>query len=609
MRVDNNLTGTIHIDNGSIFPFPPIKMKADLYIEKSQIIWERDRKSIECKIKNKGTKDSGAFYIRFYTKQKNKASRFLMQRYIPKLKKNEVFNYSFNIMRIAHNYENNLNDINKFIIKVDYNNKVEEYNEKNNIETITVNTSYVPTPPTLNLNSFYPYDSNGEQYTKINFDLKKFKIIETEDYGVYNPFGANFGKNDEPYIWVYGIKIDLQSLLNDEYIIQSKNYGHGNIKSMGDGKTAMINNNVGNMSFDLTPIPIVTAACMGIIVIVMEEDAGPSNNAIKQGYRAGARKINEIISGLKSIKKLKKLAKDVDISMVGINIDNILKDLQSDVEKTIIDSATKGAIRLSLKHVVSDTLYAVGAAVDSDDKIGTFTEFCTYTDIKKVKNKDFSHDIRGDGAHYRISGSISAQTPSNNYKSFKHQLKYGDIILFSSEAGTSDLIQIPTNSKWSHVAIVYQEATQNHDVMILEATPTNGVSLVSLGSKVKNYDGDISVRHLNVQRVNSMQNALSNLYRELRGRKYESKNTQGLKELSNAAIDTLDKQGGQTLNQENLSKVFCSELVAEAYQRMNLLSSTNPLYPSNEFIPKDFSEEGELDLLQGELLKELIIKK
>ncbi len=555
------------------------------------------QKSIHCLIKNKGLKDSGAFYIRFYTKQKNKAKRFLMQRHVPELKIGQIFEFDFNIMRIAHHYENNLNDVEKFIIKVDYNNQIKESNENNNVEVIEINTNHVPTPSILNLDDFYLFDD--EERTTINFDLKELKVIKTEDY-----WGA-----DEPFLWVYGIQIDLQTLLNDEYIVKSKNYGHRNVASLNDGKSAKISEDVGHISFEVTHIPIIGAALLGIVTIALEEDSGPSNYAMKEGYRAGAKKINDFIRGLKKIKKLQKLIKKISLTTTGINIDKILKELQSDVEKAIHIAAKNGAIRLSLNHVISDTLYAVGAGIDEDDKIGSFSEFITYKDIKRNKNgKSFTHSIRGDGAHYKISGSISAEKPKNYYKTFKYQLKYGDIILFSGEDDVSDIVKIPTNSKWSHVGIVYKEATEHTDVMLLESTVKKGVTLTILGDKIENYNGDISFRHLNVNRTTSMRRALTNIYRELRGRKYESPDVKGLKELSNAGIDTLDKNSGTTLNKEDLSKIFCSELVAEAYQRMGLLSSTNPLYPSNEFTPKDFSKDGDLDLLQGELLKELVIK-
>ena len=58
-------------------------------------------------------------------------------------------------------------------------------------------------------------------------------------------------------------------------------------------------------------------------------------------------------------------------------------------------------------------------------------------------------------------------------------------------------------------------------------------------------------------------------------------------------------------NEEDLSSLFCSELVAEAYQRVGLLSNKKP---SNEYTPKDFTDGKKLSLPEGGSLgKEIII--
>jgi hypothetical protein len=56
---------------------------------------------------------------------------------------------------------------------------------------------------------------------------------------------------------------------------------------------------------------------------------------------------------------------------------------------------------------------------------------------------------------------------------------------------------------------------------------------------------------------------------------------------------------------EDLTSLFCSELVAEAYQRLGLLDESTP---SNEFTPADFSEAEGLVLLKGQLGKETFLK-
>jgi hypothetical protein len=43
---------------------------------------------------------------------------------------------------------------------------------------------------------------------------------------------------------------------------------------------------------------------------------------------------------------------------------------------------------------------------------------------------------------------------------------------------------------------------------------------------------------------------------------------------------------------ERLNSLFCSELVAEAYQAMGLLPESPPGRPSNEYTPRDFARRG-----------------
>jgi len=71
----------------------------------------------------------------------------------------------------------------------------------------------------------------------------------------------------------------------------------------------------------------------------------------------------------------------------------------------------------------------------------------------------------------------------------------------------------------------------------------------------------------------------------------------------------VDKSGvGAPLrdNEEDLSSLFCGELVAEAYQNIGLLKEPLEGLPSNEFTPKDFAEKRGLVLESGTSLGEEI---
>ena len=49
-------------------------------------------------------------------------------------------------------------------------------------------------------------------------------------------------------------------------------------------------------------------------------------------------------------------------------------------------------------------------------------------------------------------------------------------------------------------------------------------------------------------------------------------------------------------NKEDLSSLFCSEMIAAAFQKIGLLAKK---LPSNEYTPKDFSTENNLTLEKG----------
>ena len=85
--------------------------------------------------------------------------------------------------------------------------------------------------------------------------------------------------------------------------------------------------------------------------------------------------------------------------------------------------------------------------------------------------------------------------------------------------------------------------------------------------------------------------------KELRGRNYERSKL----ELLKAAYD-----GTFSQNREDLSSIFCSELVAEAYQRLGLFTESRP---SNEYRPEDFSSKKLRNLQNGYSLGDEIILK
>lgn len=194
------------------------------------------------------------------------------------------------------------------------------------------------------------------------------------------------------------------------------------------------------------------------------------------------------------------------------------------------------------------------------------------------------------------------------YENLRPKLRTGDIVLFSGKGGISTGIKWFTQSKWSHVgmvlrlpewdAILIWESTTLSNIADIESgKERKGVQLVPLSERIRKYNGEASIRMLKDIEVSpEMLKELSLFRAEVKGRPYEKNQI----ELVKSAYD-----GPLGVNTEDLSSLFCSEMVAEAYQRMGLLSEEKA---SNEYTPKDFSDEGEIKLLKGTLTKEITIE-
>jgi len=195
------------------------------------------------------------------------------------------------------------------------------------------------------------------------------------------------------------------------------------------------------------------------------------------------------------------------------------------------------------------------------------------------------------------------------YSDIRNDLKTGDLVLFSGRAKFSKLIRFATCSRWSHCGLIVKlpeydfvtvwESTTLSNIEDLATNElTKGVQLVALSDRVAKYNGEIAIRKLEGDTLTSTAlMKLMNLRAQLKGKKYERSKM----ELFKAAYD-----GPLGHNSEDLSSVFCSELVAEAYQALGLVSEVKS---SNEYTPADFSFNNGL-VLNGDfsLSDEIMIK-
>jgi hypothetical protein len=195
------------------------------------------------------------------------------------------------------------------------------------------------------------------------------------------------------------------------------------------------------------------------------------------------------------------------------------------------------------------------------------------------------------------------------YPDVRSDLKTGDLVLFSGTSITSSVIKWAIGGKWSHVGIVVRTPAFPDRVLLWESTTladlpdveTNlaapGVQLVWLSARLATYHGEFRLRALDKPITPEMEGALTKRRRELGGRPYEQEKL----ELLHAALDGWFG----AVKRERLGSLFCSELVAEAYQVMGLLPEPPAGPPSNEYTPRDFARRGS-KLLSGYALGKIV---
>ncbi len=198
--------------------------------------------------------------------------------------------------------------------------------------------------------------------------------------------------------------------------------------------------------------------------------------------------------------------------------------------------------------------------------------------------------------------------PTPTYRKWRNQLKTGDIVLFSGKAGISRLIKWYTVSPWSHVGMVIKEPSYD-SVLIWESLSKSslpdvqsgliqpGVQLLALSERIKHYKGQVALRQIAPELSQVQQDKLKQLRQELSGRPYEQSTLALIQAGSNRLFGK---------NEENLESLFCSELIAEAYQCIDFLPES---LASNKYSPKDFSSHAKLPFL-GEVTlgREIILK-
>jgi len=160
------------------------------------------------------------------------------------------------------------------------------------------------------------------------------------------------------------------------------------------------------------------------------------------------------------------------------------------------------------------------------------------------------------------------------YKEARKLMKPGDVIAFGGEGFLSSVIQDVTDSPVSHVGIIMQTEVSGDTFVnhIIESGGKRkgmvGVEISRMSERVEEYDGSIwwLPMFINFDRKKFVGFCLNQV-----GKKYD------LPQAIGSALDTFQDQ------EEDISKLFCSELVAAALEHVGILININ----ASEMTPAD----------------------
>ncbi len=205
-----------------------------------------------------------------------------------------------------------------------------------------------------------------------------------------------------------------------------------------------------------------------------------------------------------------------------------------------------------------------------------------------------------------VSGTDNNTSRSmEKYKAVRNELNTGDIVVFNGSGVISSMIKWKDKTRWSHVGMVVKSV--DWDILLLFESTTlskikdvesrkesQGVQLVPLSERIRSYpDNRVGFRKLlGVNRDEDFTKTVKAFRKEMAGRPYEESKL----ELFRSSYDGVFGD-----NEENLACLFCSELIAEMYQRLGLLNDVDDKpkgLASNEYTPKAFGGD-KYELVDG----------
>ena len=187
----------------------------------------------------------------------------------------------------------------------------------------------------------------------------------------------------------------------------------------------------------------------------------------------------------------------------------------------------------------------------------------------------------------------------------------GDVLLFSTKGMIlTKLLRLATRSEYDHVAVVVR--VPGGRLGIMQATESHGVDVQSVrafaAGKLDASFSKIAVRKLDPKLSFEAQKRLDGFCDSVLGKRFGlhvSKFGQGVLRRASASLDgrEIGVPGSDTIQQDRT--FFCSELVAKAYKKMDLLE---PHKAAALYFPSSFAQDAHLKLLGDQKLsKEFLL--
>ncbi len=180
------------------------------------------------------------------------------------------------------------------------------------------------------------------------------------------------------------------------------------------------------------------------------------------------------------------------------------------------------------------------------------------------------------------------------YEDIRSKIRAGDIIAFGGKGNFSEIIKWATRATVSHVGIILQSTivdapalgTDHYFNQIIESTSLNGksgVMISRLSDRVATYDGEIWWLPLGAHPRTKVDANLETFYGWCLNQDHKPYD---MPQAIKSALDVLDKALGPlspTLNQEDFTRFFCSELAAAALEKAGAIPEIN----ASEVTPVD----------------------